>query len=482
MNRWLAGGFCLVLLGVACTFRPVVQGDGVNYFAYLHSLAVDHDLDFRDEYRAAMAAGISVDPTLTATPTVTGLVANFQPVGAAVLAFPFYAAALAMHASGEPQFGRGFVMAFTIASLFYGLLALALSARLAAASTGSQNAALAAAGIAALTTPLAFYLLYDPSYSHTFSAFAVSAFVLVWWRGREQRGAAGWFALGLLGGLLGLVRIQDAPLAAIALIDLPRAGSWGPHETWRLHRVFLRAWPFIPGLALAFGPQLLVEHTLFGTWLPYRPAAFAPSFWPGHYVDVLVSSHDGLLTWSPIFALAAVGLFLLPDRRLALAALFAFVVELVIEGSAPDWWGGLAFGMRRFLDLLPFVTVGLAELARRLQPWAVALGGSLLALWNVVLVANFLYVMRGDRDPGHAGLFAGQVEALRYLPRLFAQGGVVRSLVLWRALHEPFRPGFAFMLLALEAACLLAALWAAQAWRPAWRAAWRAAAAVRSPS
>ena len=460
MNRWLAAGFGLVLLGLACTFRPVVQGDGVNYFAYLHSLVVDHDLDFRDEYRAAMAAGISVDPTLTATPTVTGLVANFQPAGAAVMALPFYAAALALHPSGEPQFGRAFVVAFSVASLFYGVLALALSSRLAAASTGSRNSALAAAGITALSTPFVFYLLYDPSYSHTFSAFAVTAFVLVWWRGREQRSAAGWFVLGLLGGLLGLVRIQDAPLAAIALIDLPRARS--------------RAWPFLPGLALAFGPQLVAEHTLFGTWLPYRPAAFAPSFWPGHYADVLVSSHNGLLTWSPVFALAGLGLFLLPDRRLALAGLFAFVVELVIEGSAPDWWGGLAFGMRRFLDLLPFIVVGLAELARRLQPWAVALGGSLLSIWNAVLVANFLYVMKGDRDPGYAGLIAGQVEALRYVPRLFGQGGVVRSLVLWRALYEPFQPGFGLVLLALEAACLLAALWAALAWRPA--------AAVRSPS
>jgi len=474
MNRWLAGGFCLVVLGLACTFRPVVQGDGVNYFAYLHSLAVDHDLDFRDEYRAAMAAGISVDPTLTATPTVTGLVANFQPVGAAVLAFPFYAAALAIHPSGVPQFGSSFVTAFTVASLFYGLLALALSARLAAASTGSRNAALAAAAIAVLTTPLAFYMLYDPSYSHTFSAFAVSAFVLVWWRGREGRSPAGWFALGLLGGLLGLVRIQDAPLAAIALIDLTRAGSRGAHETTWFDGVLRRAWPFVPGLALALGPQLLIEHTLFGTWLPYRPSAFAPSFWPGHYADVLVSTHNGLLTWSPVFALAALGLFLLPDRRLALAGLFAFAVELVIEGSAPDWWGGLSFGMRRFLDLLPFVVVGLAELARRAQPWVVALGGSLLAMWNLVLVANFLYVMKGDRNLTYAELLGGQVEALRYVPRLFAQGGVVRSLVLWRVLHEPFRPGFGLLLLALEAACLLVALWAARAWQPA--------AAVRSRS
>src|SRR5262249_40411327 len=223
------------------------------------------------------------------------------------------------------------------------------------------------------------------------------------------------------------------PLAAIALIDLPRARSRGPHETTRFHGVGWRAWPFVPGLALALGPQLLIEHTLFGTWLPYRPAAFAPSFWPGHYADVLVSTHNGLLTWSPVFALAALGLFLLPERRLALAGLFAFAVELVIEGSAPDWWGGLSFGMRRFLDLLPFVVVGLAELARRAQPWVVALGGSLLAMWNLVLVANFLYVMKGDRNLTYAELLGGQVEALRYVPRLFAQRGVGSRRGCWAA-------------------------------------------------
>jgi hypothetical protein len=453
MNRWLVAGFGLVLLSLAFTFRPVVAGDGVNYFAYLHSLVVDHDLDFRDEYRAARAAGISVDPTLTATPTATGLVANFQPVGSALMALPFYLAALALHPSGEPQFGRPFLAAFSLASLFYGLLALALSARLAWGSTGSRNAALAAAAVAALTTPLVFYLLYEPSYSHTFSAFAVSAFVLVWWRGRPDRSVAGWLALGLLGGLLGLVRIQDAPLAAIALLDLPRARS--------------RFWPFVPGFLVGFAPQLVVDHVLFGTWLPYRPPAFALSFWPGHYLDVLLSSHNGLLTWSPVFALAALGLVLLPDRRLALAALVAFAVELLIDGSAPDWSGGLSFGMRRFLDLLPFVVVGLTELVRRMHPWVSAIGGSLLALWNFVLVANFLYVIKVDRDVGYAGLVRGQLEALRHVPRLLAQGGVVRALLLWRPLHEPFEPGFGLLLLALEGACLLAAVYAVWAWRPA---------------
>jgi len=481
MNRWLLAGLGLVLLCLACTFRPAVNGDGVNYFAYLHSMVVDHDLDFRDEYRAATAAGISVDPTLTATPTATGLVANFQPVGSALLALPFYLGALALHPGGEPQFGRPFVVAFSLASLFYGLLALALSARLAWGSTGSRNAALGAAAIAALATPLAFYMLYEPSYSHTFSAFVVSAFVLVWWRGgqagavargfpgqrpqggippSEHRSAANWLVLGLLGGLLGLVRIQDAPLAAIALLDLPRA-RW-------------RAWPFVPGFLLGFAPQLFVDHVLFGTWLPYRPPAFAPSFWPGHYLDVLVSSHNGLLTWSPVFLLAALGLIALPDRRLALAGLLALAVELLIDGSAPDWSGGLSFGMRRFLDLLPFVVVGLTELVRRLHPWVAAIGGSLLAIWNAVLMANFLYVLKVDRDVGYAGLLTGQLQAVRYVPRLLTHGGAVRALMLWRPLHQQFQPEFGLLLLALESVCLLAAVWTVWAWRPA--------AAVRSAS
>ena len=467
MNRWLVAGLGLVLLCLACTFRPAVNGDGVNYFAYLHSLAVDHDLDFRDEYRAAIAAGISVDPALTATQTATGLVANFQPVGSALLALPFYMGALALHPGGEPQFGRPFIVAFSLASLFYGLLALALSARLAWGSTGARNAALGAAAIAALATPLAFYLLHEPSYSHTFSAFAVSAFVLVWWRGRAHRSAAGWLTLGLLGGLLGLVRIQDAPLAAIALLDLPRARLRGPHETTRFHGVGVRAWLFVPGFLLGYAPQLFVDHVLFGTWLPYRPPAFALSFWPGHYLDVLLSSHNGLLIWSPVFALAAVGLIVLPDRRLALAALFAFAMELLIDGSAPDWSGGLSFGMRRFLDLLPFVVVGLTELVRRLHPWVAAIGGSVLATWNVVLAANFLYVIKVDRDVGYAGLLSGQLEALRYVPRLLTQGGAVRALMLWRPLHQPFQPGFGLLLLALESVCLLAAVWTVWAWRPA---------------
>jgi hypothetical protein len=113
--------------------------------------------------------------------------------------------------------------------------------------------------------------------------------------------------------------------------------------------------------------------------------------------------------------------------------------------------------MRRFLDLTPFFVLGLAALAARLpegRAWAAA---SLLAAWNVLLVANFTYVIRTDHDPGFWGLLAGQLPAIGYLPNLVAQGAVVRALLLWPVLRIPFDPFAGLALLALEALCIVVA-------------------------
>jgi hypothetical protein len=441
---WLGGLFLLAL-----TFRPVVEGDGVNYFSYLHSLVIDRDLDFSDEYRAALEAGLPVYSTLVETRTPTGLVANFQPAGAALLAMPAYLAALALRPGGSPQYATEFVIAYTAASLLCGLLALGLCFRLAREVLEARQAAVVGTLVAAGATPFLYYLLWEPSYAHTFSAAVASAFVLLWWRGRGRLSAAGWLGLGLLAGLAATVRYQDGLLAAIVLLDLGRA-------RWRLLA-------FALGALGGFLPQMLVTHAVFGTWLPYRPPEFAPQLWPGHYLDVLFSSHNGLLIWTPAALAAAAGYRFVGDRRLTLAAALALGLELLIEGSAPDWWGGHAFGMRRLLVLLPFAAVGLSAVAVRLvrRPRLLVAAAGLLVAWNLVLVANFEYVIRADRDVGYLGLLNGQVSALSSLPRLFSQGGAVRWLVLWAPLHRPFQPLAGSVLLALEGLGLAIALWLA---------------------
>jgi len=426
------------------TFKPVVEGDGVSYYSWQHTLLADHDLDFANEYQAAFAAHVTVNSEHLTTQIGTGHLANFFPIGPALLAAPAYLGALALAPSGRPLFGPPFTWSFALASLAFGLLALALAYRLAVRLGLARPAALVGVVTAAVATPFAYYLLYEPSYSHTFSAFAVGLFLWAWWRGREARGVLGWLVLGFVGGLMALVRFQDGPLLAIALLDLPRA-RW---------RVLL----LLPGALLAFAPQLLADLYLFGTWLPQRPAGQDLQPLPGHYLDVLFSTWHGLVTWSPIVLVAAVGIALLRRPAFQAASAYAFLVELALNGAAPDWWGGYALGARRFLDLTPFVAVGLAVLAGRLPGWLAWLGAAVFAGWNLLLVADLTYVIRADRDPGALGLLAGQVAAVRHLPNLFAQGEVARDLILWPVLGRPFAPAAGLSLAVAEVVCLLAAV------------------------
>jgi hypothetical protein len=432
------------LLALAGAFRPVVEGDGVGYFGYLHAVLVRHTLDLAPEYAAARAAGADTDPPGLEARTATGLPADYFPVGPALLAAPAYLVALAAGGAGQPSWSPLLVAAFTLTSLLCGLLALLLCWRL----TGSIPAVV---GVA-LGTPLTYYLLYEPSYSHAFSAFAVSLFVLAWWRGRHGRSAVAWLWLGVLLGVMAAVRWQDGALGAIVLLTPPERQRW---------RLLLLA----PGALLAVAPQLLVDHAIFGTWWPQRPPDQQLDLLSANQLLVLFSSWHGLFTWHPLTMAAVTGFLLVRDRTLRAACLYALVSQTLINSAVTDWWASAAFGSRRFADLVPFWAIGLAALAGRLPRAVTRAAVAAGAAWNVLLIANLDYVIRSARDPGYPGLLTGQVAAVPHLPHLLGRGAVVRDLLTGAAGGPPAAAAW----LAAEAACLL--IVAVLAWRPPNRAA-----------
>ena len=406
---------------LAVAFKPVVQNDGAYYFTYLHAVLVDHTFNASTEL-----------------PHVYTSSTDLFPIGSAMLSAPGYLVALLIGGAGRPAFDALYTAPYVLASLLYGLLALAIAHRMALRLTGSKAAAAAGVAAGALLTPFAYYLLYEPSYSHTFSAFATAAFLYYWWR-HPDRSVLGWLWLGALGGLMADVRFQDGLLLLVALLDVRRA-RW---------RVLL----MVPTAALAFAPQALVDLAQWGTLWPHRSAAQALSAFPGHYLQVLFSSHNGLFVWHPALLAAAAGFFFVRDRRLVGAAALAFLIETVIDGTLPDWPGGFAFGARRFVALTPFFVLGFAALATQLKPRLVWLATAALAAWNLLLAANLTYVIVGEKDPGYLGLLEGQVKALVFVGRELIQGQVVRDLVLWPVLGTPFAPGRGLLFLVLESAC-----------------------------
>src|SRR2546428_11424913 len=131
---------------------------------------------------------------------------------------------------------------------------------------------------------------------------------------------------------MGLIRYQDGPLLRIGLLDKPR--RW-----WHVL-------PFLAGVLVVFAPQLPIDQVLFGSLLPARPAGQDLQFLPGHYPDGLFSSFHGLFSWSPILLLAVAGFAFVPDRRLQVAFVYAFVLELALGGAGADRFGGACAGLR----------------------------------------------------------------------------------------------------------------------------------------
>src|SRR5438034_10742210 len=100
---WLALAGLLFVL--ALTFKPVIENDGIGYFSYLHTLVVDHDLDFTNEYQAVRAEHVGYYPLLIQSRTSTGMLADYVLVGAAIVWLPVYLIHLVTHPCDQTLFG-----------------------------------------------------------------------------------------------------------------------------------------------------------------------------------------------------------------------------------------------------------------------------------------------------------------------------------------------------------------------------------------
>jgi hypothetical protein len=384
-------------------------GDGVSYYVYTRSLAMDRDLDFTNEYTAY---GLITRGDI-ALPTRTGLRRSIFAVGPGLLGLPFFAlgegvARVQAWAGGEPVrtgYGPCHLNATALGGLIYGFAALACMHAL---LRRHFRPALALGAVLLLwgATFLHWYMVHQPLMSHAASACVAAGVVWLWDRGRGSRGLAGHLLLGLAIGFAMCVRWQNGVLLVLPGWDLARSaldratdarrtGSWGA--------VGQRAWSLVPAaLALLLGaglgawPQLLAWKVIYGEWLLAAPPHGADFLRLGRpfVFETLFSSRHGLLSWTPVLWLGYLGFVPLWRRRPSLAAPLVVPLLLMtyVNMCSGDWWAGGSFSNRRFDSLLPVFAPALAaaldvalEFARRRATLALWGLGLPLAAWNLAL-------------------------------------------------------------------------------------------------
>ena len=392
---------------IAAFVGPEFRADVPTHYAYLRSLAFDHDLDFANEWKAW---GFPERPL-----TETGLRPNVHSPGPAVWWVPFFVIAhlyvVITHSLGlRPWIPDGYatpylnaIAAGSITTVVAGSYLLARSMR----DYLTMGQAAIVVGGAILTSPIAYYTFVLPGVSHAITFSLACLVTWAWFEAERSPTPRNWYVLGLSAGLTALARPQGLVIgllpAALAVRQL-RQGRAQP--TWIAAAA---------GLAvLAALPQLVIWKLLYGHWFTIPQGAGFMDWSSPHFVDVLFSAQRGFFDWTPVMLVGTVGLLLLATTMPTFvgASVAVLVVTAWINGSTRDWEGSDAFGGRRFDLAVPLVAWGLAALARagagwlQRRPWA-AIAAVLAAgaVWNAGFIR--LYRIRGFIDAAPVEWLAG---------------------------------------------------------------------------
>jgi len=426
----------IFLLTLPAVTTRIYASDEVEGFSWLHSLAFDRDVSFENEYRYFYDTGQVKNPGFRQTFledrwTDAGLRPNFTTMGSAILWAPFYFMGhVAALIGGAPADGLShpYVAAVAIGSAAYGLLALLLSIGIARRLTGDG---VPAAITVWLGTPLLFYMYVTPMFAHACSAFSVALFLWTWVRVRRRWTAAGALALGLAGGLMTIVRAQDALFVAGPALDFLRFVLLGPRDRGpqnqgadpastraRRSAAVKSALAGLAGFLLAVGPQLLAFKALNGHFRQSEYETRKMTWTSPHGLQVLFDPQHGLFFWTPLAFVAFAGLLLVTLRPtsdtaapaahelrwIAGLSLLMFALQAYIAGAVESWTVAGAFGQRRFVSITPLIVLGLAPLFSRgaARPrWRRIAASAVVAIcvwWNLGLMAQFgLHTMDRER-------------------------------------------------------------------------------------
>jgi hypothetical protein len=415
----------LVFLCSLAVVNPIVHGDGVGYYAYARAPLIQHNLRFEEDWRHAnlyfsQTRTLSNGELRANQYTETGYVSNLFSIGPALLWSPFLLAAhltvlladaLGAHIPAD-GFSSPYLLAMALGTAFYGFLGLLFSYSLARKYVEESWAFLATFGVWGASS-LPVYMYFNPAWSHTHSAFAVALFIWYWERTRSSRTLFQWILLGLIAGLM-----VDVYFVNGVFLVLPMVESLLAYWNFLKAKNYIAAGPLLAGdicfilvVILAFIPTLITRYIIFGGFLRFGSYTALPWDWTApNWRSVLFSSEHGLFSWTPILALAIVGLFLAPRAARTLALFLALTAAgfYYVISSYPFWHGMASFGNRFFISLTPVFIFGLALLLQRFAGYfrsknltfaAASLLLFMFILWNLGFIFQWGAHLISPRGP-----------------------------------------------------------------------------------
>ena len=352
-----------VLAGFWKEPAAILRSDAANYYVYLPAGIVYRDWSLGFLERIPEAAGREV----ARIRLENGQLAIKMSLGLAVLHAPFFllghAVAAASDAWPADGYSRPYAAAVVCGAIFYFALGLHLLGRVLAARFGERAAALTLA-LLAWGTNATYYLLREPAMSHGYSFCLFAAFVALTAAWHRRPGRVRALALGLVYGLVTLVRPTNGVVALVFL--LWDVGGWADVKSkvvllaGRMAELLL-----IPAAALlVWVPQFLYWHQVTGHWLHYSYVDEGFFFLRPRLLEVVAGFRKGWLVYTPamVFALLGLGPLFRRHRGIFWAVLVFLLANLYVVSSWWCWWYGGSHGQRALIESYAVMALPLAAL------------------------------------------------------------------------------------------------------------------------
>jgi len=289
-------------------------------------------------------------------------------MGMSILYSPFFFVAHMMAPYlGQAQDGYSSIYQFflVLSSLIYVMLGLFVLKRMLLRYFSNLATAITLL-VVGLGTNLFFYTVHEGPMSHAYSFALITIFLYLVIRWHEEPNERKSIFLGLVYGMIVLVRPANAIVGILFLgwgltgLDAlkRRPGFLFKHFNWLLLIMVFFVIPWIP--------QLIYWKTLTASLLFNLNEQSGASYFFGspHISKLLFSFRKGWYLYTPAMLAATFGLVFLGRR--CKDGLWPISVMLVVQiyllASWWSWWNGGSFGLRSFVDMYGVMALPLAAL------------------------------------------------------------------------------------------------------------------------
>ncbi len=344
--------------------RGVIKWDIISFYGYLPATFIhgDPSLDFLDK------GDIDNDNKFWWSPTENGRKIIYMSCGLSIMYAPFFFMAHLL----APVFGDtrdGFSSIYQFFLVFGALVYVAfgfiyLKKILLRYFTPFVTAFTLL--LIGLGTNLYYYSTHEAAMSHAYNFVLITIFFHTVLRWYEEASWGRTFVIGLLFGLIVLIRPSNIMVLVILLL-------WGI-DSWTSFRerirFFLRNLPKVLLMFFAFLlpwiPQFLYWKMITGQLVYYSYGVHGDRFYfdNPHILESLFSYRKGWLIYTPLMLFAIIGLIplkkMIPGARLPI--ILYGVLMIYILSCWWTWWFGGGFGGRVYIDMYGIMALPLAAL------------------------------------------------------------------------------------------------------------------------